>query len=68
MDLNGITQIISQLGFPIAVCLIAFWYINKLDNKHTQEVAELRKSLENNTVAITELVTLFNKMTSGGDV
>lgn len=55
MDVNAIVQIISGVGFPVAVCLICFWYINKLDETHREEVNKLTEALNNNTLVMKEL-------------
>lgn len=56
MDINSVTQFISTLGFPIAVCLICFWYINKREEQHKDEVTELSKAINNNTLVMQKLV------------
>lgn len=56
MDFNTITQFVSTLGFPIAVCLICFWYINKREEQHKEEVTELSKAINNNTIVMQKLV------------
>ena len=55
MDVNGISQIISNLGFPIAVCVGLFWYIMKQSEAHKEETERLRTAIENNTLIITKL-------------
>ena len=45
MDVTAIVQVVSSLGFPIAVCLICFWYINKLEETHRSEVQKLTDTL-----------------------
>ena len=50
MDINTITQIISGVGFPVAVCLICFWYINKQEEAHKEEVSKLTDAINNNTL------------------
>lgn len=55
MDVTAIVQVISSLGFPIAVCLICFWYINKLEEKHRNEVQKLTDALNNNTLIMQKL-------------
>lgn len=55
MDVTAIVQVVSSLGFPIAVCLICFWYINKLEEKHRNEVQKLTDALNNNTLIMQKL-------------
>lgn len=55
MDVNAITQIISGVGFPIAACLICFWYVNKLTETHKEEVNKLTDALNNNTLVMQKL-------------
>lgn len=56
MDVNTVTQFISTLGFPIAVCLICFWYINKREEQHKDEVNKLSEAVHNNTLVMQKLV------------
>lgn len=55
MDVNAIIQIISGVGFPIAACLICFWYVNKLTETHREEVNKLTDALNNNTLVMQKL-------------
>lgn len=55
MDASAITQIISGVGFPIAACLICFWYVNKLTETHKEEVNKLTDALNNNTLVMQKL-------------
>ena len=56
MDIASISQLISTIGFPIAVCLICFWYINKMQETHKSETHELSEALNNNTIVMQKLV------------
>lgn len=55
MDVTAIAQVVSSLGFPIAVCLICFWYINKIEETHRNEVQKLTDALNNNTLIMQKL-------------
>lgn len=68
MDVNAITQIISNIGFPVAVCLICFWYINKQSEEHKTEIDELTKALNNNTLVMQRLADSLKQevSTDGG--
>lgn len=56
MDIQNVVQIISTVGFPIAMCLLFFWYINKMNEKHADEVSKLSEALQNNTLVMQKLV------------
>lgn len=51
MDVSAITNLIvdfvSQIGFPIAVCVVCFWYINKTTEEHKAEVREMNEAHKN---------------------
>lgn len=61
MDFNAITQIISSVGFPIAMCVYVMYSMQKQTESHKTEIDELRKTIENNTVAIVKLVDKLDK-------
>ena len=57
-----IMQMVGTLGFPIVCCGALFWDRIKAEERrakeadlHRQEVAELQKAIESNTLAITAL-------------
>lgn len=61
MDYTTIVSLIGSLGFPIVMCLIMFWYVNKTNSRHTEqtqalnqlhknEIEQLAKAVENNTI------------------
>lgn len=55
MDVNTITQLITGVGFPVAVCLICFWYINRQEEAHKEEVTKLTNAINNNTLIMQKL-------------
>lgn len=52
--------LISNVGFPIACCVALGFYILKRDSKHTEEIAELKKSVDNNT-QVTKAILIYLK-------
>ena len=56
MDLSTISQLIGSLGFPIAVAIACFWYINKREEQHKEEVNKLSEAVHNNTLVMQKLV------------
>lgn len=53
--INDISGLISTLGFPIAMCLIMCYYINKINDAHKEETAKFAEALNNNTVVLQKL-------------
>lgn len=58
--INVIGQLITSLGFPIVAAGALFWYVNKKDKDHKEEINSLRQSLDRNTSILEELKTLIN--------
>lgn len=70
--MNEIVQIISTLGFPIAMCVGACFFIkyqfdtsNKqmedIRKDHKEEIKQLQTALDNNTIALTKLLDRLDK-------
>lgn len=59
MDYDLIISAISTLGFPIVVCAALFWYINKQNENHKEEINALRGTIEENTNIIHEVKELI---------
>lgn len=70
--MNDIVNVISNLGFPIAMCVLCCYYVKYSDDKHREERKEDRElhkeemngvtqALQNNTVALTKLCTLIEQ-------
>lgn len=68
MDASSVIQIISNVGFPIAVCLICFWYVNKLTETHKEEVNKLTDALNNNTLVMQKLCDKLGVQTNADNL
>lgn len=55
MDVSNFAQLVSTIGFPIAAYAGLFWYMQKQDKQHSDEISELRNTMEQNTLAIQKL-------------
>lgn len=55
MDVTTITQIVSTVGFPIAMCVTLLWYIKEQSNNHKQETEKFTEALNNNTLVLQKL-------------
>ena len=53
--LNDLSTLISTLGFPIAMCLIMCYYINKINDAHKEETDKFAEALNKNTVVLQKL-------------
>lgn len=49
-------QAISTWGFPIVMCAVMFWYMNKERQDHKEEVTQLTTAVNNNTAVIEKLL------------
>lgn len=50
-DVNVLIQAISTVGFPIVMCAIMFWFLNKEQENHKAEMLSLKEVIsENNKV------------------
>lgn len=56
MDIQTITTVITTVGFPIAVCIICFWYINKQTETHKEETKALTGAVNNNNILLQRLL------------
>lgn len=62
MDVNTTTQLISSVGFPIALCVYMINTMQKQSENHKAEINELSKTIENNTIAIVKLVEKIDRI------
>lgn len=61
MDANTVTQFISNVGFPIAACIVCFWYMDKQESRHKEETDKLADSINNNTAVMQGLLHKLEK-------
>jgi len=53
--MQEIVTIITNLGFPIAVCIMMMMYIREITNKHQAETKEFTEALNHNTIVLQKL-------------
>lgn len=72
MDINLIMQALSSFGFPVVMCAAMAYYVKystdksreevaRLNEQHKEEMLEITKAIENNTLAITRLCEKLDK-------
>lgn len=57
--MENITTLVSNVGFPIAMALLLFYYLQRESENHRIETAELKDAITKLEIAIT---TLVNKL------
>ena len=62
MDISTIAQLISTIGFPIAMCIYLLIYIKSFDEKYCEKLDSMAKAIENNTIVITKLMTMIDNL------
>ena len=62
MDIDSVTQLISNVGFPVAVCIALFFYMKKQNERHQKETDKLNETVQINTKVLTELCTLIKTL------
>jgi len=60
MDINGITQLIGSIGFPIVACGALFWMLNRQNEIHREESAQMKEAINDLKVAILQLTNSIN--------
>ena len=55
-----IVDIISSVGFPIAMCLVLLWYINKKDEQYISQLAKIEQEVDETRAQTTEALTKVN--------
>lgn len=55
MEFTSLTEIISQLAFPVCCCIYLFWQSAKEREAHKEELNKLTEALNNNTLALTQI-------------
>lgn len=61
MDMPGIVQFVQNLGFPVACVIALFWTLKREQEQHKEEMQRITEALNNNTLALTELKSLWQK-------
>ena len=72
MAVNDIVSIISAVGFPIVAAIGCAYFVKwqyeqnqkqveEMRKEHKEEVANMTKAIENNTIALNRLLERFDK-------
>ena len=58
--MDTIVSIISSVGFPIAMCLVLLWYINKKDEQYVEQLTEMESELDSVKMDTTKALVEVN--------
>lgn len=56
MNIEIIVEMVKDVGFPIAICGVLFWYVYHLTENHKLESEKFTEAINNNTLVIQKLV------------
>lgn len=73
MEIADVLQLIPSVGFPIVACICMGWYVKFQTENNSTEVKEMRQehaatiskvteALNNNTLALQQLVDKFDEL------
>ena len=65
--LQAVMQVVSTIGFPIAICLILLWFIKDMLEKHKDETNKFTESLNNNTLVLQRVCDMLSVKRNGDD-
>ena len=58
--MDAIVSIVSSVGFPIAMCLVLLWYINKKDEQYVEQLTEMENELDSVKMETTKALVEVN--------
>lgn len=61
MDVSTLSEIVNNLGFPIAVCVALFWSNRETVKHYEKVILSFRKTLGDNTQALNKLINRMDK-------
>lgn len=53
--MSDVVAVVTNLGFPIAACIMMMMYVRELSREHKEETTYLTKALNNNTIVLQKL-------------
>ena len=62
--INIISNLISSVGFPIAICIYLLYQNAKQDEFNRKAQENIEKAIDNNTKTINKLQDAINKLTN----
>lgn len=63
--MEEITTLISNVGFPIAMCIVVCYYVYKKDQSHKEEIDKLSDAVNQQTLNIQRLIDKIDHLIGG---
>lgn len=63
--MEEVTTVISTVGFPIAMCILLFWYMQQQMKTHKEETDQLKNVINENNVILAGLKQLIEDKLNG---
>lgn len=67
MDMNVVTTLVSNMGFPIAACIALYVLVQNMQKAHKEEIESLRATIEQNTVVLARLESIIKMLDRRND-
>ncbi len=61
MSVDDISQLVSNLGFPIVVTGVLFWLLYKNSLMYNNTIQKMRETIDKNTQLIQEMLNHFKE-------
>lgn len=56
MEVTEIINMVSTVGFPIAMCLMLSWYVKTSNDSYREDIRSLQQSIDNNTAVMNKII------------
>ena len=56
MEVTEIINMVSTVGFPIAMCLMLSWYVKTSHDSYREDIRSLQQSIDNNTAVMNKII------------
>ena len=56
MEVTEIINMVSTVGFPIAMCLMLSWYVKTTNDSYRNDIKSLQQSIDNNTTVMNKII------------
>lgn len=62
MEVAVLNELISNVGFPIAVCIALFWHNRETIKHYERVILRFEQSIDKNTEVMNNLITTVNRV------